>query len=204
MDQLPEDDVGMCDMALADAHVTDCHVTGNLLLKRLLVAIPQTIQTRNDIVMLTSSLKAENPEELMAMEQALEDWEAPSGNIILHRTLLFVSNSLENLAVGRFVKSLLAFFRRFHQYCPTQCQAVDWMRCKDYISRFHYVCELQIITTQEAENPDEVVKMLKTWACKRSTHLEKIVLWTGVGDCVEYRDFHMLPSPGVGRQFTAP
>jgi len=26
--------------------------------------------------MLTSSLKVENPEELMAMEQALEDWEA--------------------------------------------------------------------------------------------------------------------------------
>jgi len=68
--------LGMCNMALPDAHVTDCHVTGNLLLKRLLVAIPQAIQTRNDIVMLTSNLKAENPEELMAMEQALEDWEA--------------------------------------------------------------------------------------------------------------------------------
>jgi len=68
--------LGMCNMALPDTHVIDYHVTGNLLLKRLLVAIPQAIQTRNDIVMLTSSLKAENPEELMAMEQALEDWEA--------------------------------------------------------------------------------------------------------------------------------
>ena len=67
--------LGMCNMALLDAHVTDCHVTGNLLLKWLLVTIPQAIQTRNDIVMLTSSLKAENPEELMVMEQALEDWE---------------------------------------------------------------------------------------------------------------------------------
>jgi hypothetical protein len=51
-------------------------VAGNFLLKWLLIAIPQAIQTHNDIVMLTSSLRAENPNELTVMEQALEAWEA--------------------------------------------------------------------------------------------------------------------------------
>ncbi|KIM82772.1 hypothetical protein PILCRDRAFT_7683 [Piloderma croceum F 1598] len=49
---------------------------GNLLLKRLLVAIPHAIQTCNDIVALTSSLRAENPDELTAMENELQAWEA--------------------------------------------------------------------------------------------------------------------------------
>jgi hypothetical protein len=52
------------------------YVIGNLLLKRLLLAITQAIQTHNDFVILTENLKAEIPEELTAMRQALEAWEA--------------------------------------------------------------------------------------------------------------------------------
>ena len=51
-------------------------VVGNLLLKRLLVAIPQAIRTHNEFVTLNVSLRSENPEELAAMEQALVAWEA--------------------------------------------------------------------------------------------------------------------------------
>lgn len=50
--------------------------TGYLLLKRLLIAIPQAIQTHHDFVSLNASLKAVDPEEFTAMEQALEAWEA--------------------------------------------------------------------------------------------------------------------------------
>jgi len=54
----------------------DLPPAGYLLLKRLIVAIPQAIQTHNDFHALNVSLKADNPEELIAMERALAAWES--------------------------------------------------------------------------------------------------------------------------------
>jgi hypothetical protein len=47
---------------------------GNLLLKRLLLAIPQANQTRKDFVDFDASLREENPEEVATVEQELEAW----------------------------------------------------------------------------------------------------------------------------------
>jgi hypothetical protein len=60
----------------SNCSLTDHSLTGYLLLKWLLVAIPQAIQTHNDFHALTKALKADNPEELVAMEEALEAWES--------------------------------------------------------------------------------------------------------------------------------
>jgi len=66
----------VCRHVHSNCSLTDHSSTGYLLLKRLLVAIPQAIQTRNDFHALTKALKADNPEELIAMEAALEAWES--------------------------------------------------------------------------------------------------------------------------------
>lgn len=49
---------------------------GNLLLKRLLLAIPQAEQTRRDFVMFDASLRVDIPAEVAEMERELAAWEA--------------------------------------------------------------------------------------------------------------------------------
>ncbi|KAF7971126.1 hypothetical protein HWV62_22000 [Athelia sp. TMB] len=49
---------------------------GNLLLKRLILAIPQAIHSYNDFTRFTSRLREETPQELEAMEEELAEWEA--------------------------------------------------------------------------------------------------------------------------------
>jgi hypothetical protein len=48
---------------------------GNLLLKRLLLAIPKAQQSRRDFVNFDESLRAEIPDEVAEMEQNLAAWE---------------------------------------------------------------------------------------------------------------------------------
>jgi hypothetical protein len=48
---------------------------GNLLLKRLLMAIPRAEQSRRDFVMFNSSLRIEIPDEVEDMERELAAWE---------------------------------------------------------------------------------------------------------------------------------
>ena len=50
------------------------HKVGNLLLKRLLIAIPQAIQTRFDFKAFDKSLRQEMPAEVLKMEKALAAW----------------------------------------------------------------------------------------------------------------------------------
>lgn len=79
-------------------------IIGNLLLKRLLLSITQAIQTHNHFVILTENLKSEIPEELTAMRQALEAWEAdqsqpdpyrlPKSNVILAQVRLAMAEEL--------------------------------------------------------------------------------------------------------------
>ena len=49
---------------------------GNLLLKRLLLAIPQAEQTHHDFVMFDTSLRVDIPAEVEEMERELAAWEA--------------------------------------------------------------------------------------------------------------------------------
>lgn len=48
---------------------------GNLLLKRLILAIGLAVETRNDFRRFHTSLQTENPTELAAMEAELAAWE---------------------------------------------------------------------------------------------------------------------------------
>lgn len=49
---------------------------GNLLLKRLILAIGSAVETRNDFRRFHTGLQKENPAELAAMETELAAWEA--------------------------------------------------------------------------------------------------------------------------------
>lgn len=49
--------------------------TGNLLLKRLLLAIPQAISSCNDFKRFNARLRDEDPAELQAMELELAEWQ---------------------------------------------------------------------------------------------------------------------------------
>lgn len=50
-------------------------ILGNLLLKRMLLAIPQAIQSRSDFVNFDECLRVDIPEEVDEMERALKAWE---------------------------------------------------------------------------------------------------------------------------------
>lgn len=50
--------------------------TGNLLLRRLLVAIPEAQQTRRDFLKFTETLEAEDSDELVLMREELAAWTA--------------------------------------------------------------------------------------------------------------------------------
>jgi hypothetical protein len=50
------------------------HNVGGLLLKRLLIAIPQAIQTRFDFKTFDKSLRQEMPAEVHKMEKVLAAW----------------------------------------------------------------------------------------------------------------------------------
>jgi hypothetical protein len=48
---------------------------GDLLLKRLLLAIPQALQSREDYIKFDASLRVDMPDEVNEIEKDLEAWE---------------------------------------------------------------------------------------------------------------------------------
>lgn len=53
----------------------DTQLVGNLLLKRLILAIPQAIHLHNDFERFNARLREEDPVELEAMADELTEWE---------------------------------------------------------------------------------------------------------------------------------
>lgn len=53
---------------------TNSFLPGNLLLKHMLLAIPQAIRTHNDFRRFNTRLRQSDPIELQAMEQELSEW----------------------------------------------------------------------------------------------------------------------------------
>jgi len=60
---------------------------GNLLLKRLLLAIPKAQQSRRDFVNFDESLRAEIPDEVAEMERNLAAWELNRDHCDSEKTL---------------------------------------------------------------------------------------------------------------------
>ena len=88
-------------------------------------------------------------------------------------------------------KHVLSMMAQFH--------TKDWEDSEQRIPCFHNISKLQIITIQEAGNPDEMGNMVKSWALKCEGKLSKIDVWTGAHDRVQCGDFAMLPHSGPQR-----
>jgi len=65
---------------------------GELLLKRLLVAIAEALKARRDFVEFDKSLRAEIPDEVAEAEKSIAAWEKdkPSAILIVSRSQVFL------------------------------------------------------------------------------------------------------------------
>lgn len=67
--------LGKCSSIATLSLYPDVVMAGNLLLKRLILAIPQSIHSYNDYIRFTSRLHEQNPQELKVMQDELAEWE---------------------------------------------------------------------------------------------------------------------------------
>lgn len=69
-----EEDHGFRCVVWCYQHIILTLNAGNLLLKRLLLAIPQANQSKADFIVFDQSLREENLEEVLQMERDLAAW----------------------------------------------------------------------------------------------------------------------------------